>query len=338
MAAQTCRLSGDLPPALATSLPKVPANSATRALNIIGDRWILMILHLAFSGVRRFDDFQGRIGLARSLLTDRLRRLETAGIMTRERYCDRPARYEYRLSPAGKDLLGVALMIVRWEKRWFYDETNPYHRLRHSCGADFIPEFRCGCCHEAVTARDVTVEDGPGIGFDPLPPPRVQRRAGIKGMTLACSEAMLERALLVLGDRWASHVIAACFRGRRRFNDFLTSLMIAPNILSDRLNRLTAIGVLSREFYRTRPQRLEYRLTDLGRDLYPLMVELIGWGDRWLAGPSGPPMITYHRRCGQPLVSEITCSQCGQTVERRSVGLPALSQPGTITAASGDGA
>ncbi len=73
------------------------ANSAARALNIVGDRWTLMILGYAFARVRRFEDFHGRIGIARSLLTDRLRRLEDAGIMRRELYSDHSARHEYRL-------------------------------------------------------------------------------------------------------------------------------------------------------------------------------------------------------------------------------------------------
>ncbi len=120
----------------------VQANSAARALNILGDRWTLMILFLAFQRVRRFDDFQGRIGLARSLLTDRLRRLQAAGILKKERYQERPARDEYLLTEMGLDLYSVALTIIRWEKRWFYDPDNPVHRLRHSCGKEFTPELR----------------------------------------------------------------------------------------------------------------------------------------------------------------------------------------------------
>src|SRR5690348_5955672 len=82
----------------------VQANSATRALNILGDRWTLMILYLAFQRVRRFDEFQGRIGLARSLLIDRLRRLSSVGIFKKVRYQERPVREEYHLSQMGLDL------------------------------------------------------------------------------------------------------------------------------------------------------------------------------------------------------------------------------------------
>jgi DNA-binding HxlR family transcriptional regulator len=308
----------DLPdPAPPTQL--VQANSATRALNILGDRWTLMILYLAFQRVRRFDEFQGRIGLARSLLIGRLRRLEKVGIFRKARYLERPVREEYRLTEMGLDLYSLALMIIRWEKRWFFDAANPAHRLRHSCGKEFSPEFRCGHCGELVSPRDVYTVQGPGAGEEPSPPPRAQRRSIVPAENLNNGNPMLDRAFEVLGDRWTSHVIASAFLGRRRFNDFQNALGVAPNILSDRLNRLTDMGVLRRELYQERPERWEYRLTDAGRDLYPLIAELNRWGDRWLATEAGPPLITRHRPCNHVLEPRITCDQCGEAVTVHNV-------------------
>lgn len=309
----------DVPPA-PTQL--VQANSATRALNILGDRWTLMILYLAFQRVRRFDEFQGRIGLARSLLIDRLRRLQKAGLLNKVRYQERPVREEYHLSPMGLDLYSLALMIIRWEKRWFYDPANPAHRLVHSCGHEFTPEFRCRCCGELVTPRDVYVEDGPGVGLEPSPPPRVQRRSIVPADSLNQGNPMLDRAFQVLGDRWTSHVIASAFLGRRRFNDFQQGLGVAPNILADRLSRLVDLGVLRKELYQQRPDRWEYRLTDEGRDLYPLIAELNRWGDRWLDGGRGPPLITHHRPCGHVLESKVTCDHCHAEVTAQDVTPP----------------
>lgn len=303
----------------APSAPLIQANSATRALNVLGDRWTLMILYLAFRRVRRFDEFQSQIGLARSLLIDRLRRLQTAGILTKVRYQDRPAREEYHLSEMGRDLYSLALMIIRWEKRWFDDPANPAHRLTHVCGQAFTPELRCGHCGDLVSPRDVYVEDGPGAGLEPAAPPRAQRRSIVPAGTLNKGDPMLDRAFQVLGDRWTSHVIAAAFMGRRRFNDFQGALGVAPNILSDRLSRLVDLGVLHRELYQQRPDRWAYRLTATGRDLYPLIVELNRWGDRWLDGGRGPPLITYHRPCGHILEPRITCDQCGETVDATTV-------------------
>ncbi|MDP3746857.1 MAG: helix-turn-helix domain-containing protein [Phenylobacterium sp.] len=309
-----------------TSIPDRPplpqliqANSATRALNVLGDRWILMILYLAFQRVRRFDEFQGKIGLARSLLIGRLRRLQAVGILEKVRYRERPIREEYHLSEMGRDLYSLALMIIRWEKRWFYDAADPAHRLKHKCGHEFTPEYRCGHCGELVSPRDVYAEAGPGAGYDPSLPPRAQRRSSVPGGALNQGNPMLDRAFQVLGDRWTSHVIASAFMGRRRFNDFQNALGVAPNILSDRLSRLVELGVLRRELYQQRPDRWEYRLTDEGRDLYPLIAELIGWGDRWLDDGKGPPLITYHRTCGHRLAAKVTCDQCGEVVDAFNV-------------------
>lgn len=304
-----------------TAHPKsmVQANSAGRALNLLGDRWILMILYLAFQRVRRFDAFQGRIGLARSLLIDRLRRLQTAGVLEKVRYQERPAREEYHLTEMGRDLFGVTLMIIRWEARWFDDPTHRVQRLKHACGRALMPELRCGHCRALVDPRDVYVEDGPGVGTDPSSPPRAQRRSIVPPGTINDGNPMLDRALQVLGDRWTAHLIAQEFMGLRRFKDLQAALGVAPNILSDRLARLLALGVLRRELYQLRPERFEYRLTETGRDLYPLIVELNRWGDRWLDGGRGPPLITFHRPCGHQLQPGITCDQCGDVADLDSV-------------------
>jgi len=139
---------------------------------------------------------------------------------------------------------------------------------------------------------------------------------------------MLDRAFQVLGDRWTSHLIASAFMGRRKFSEFQSALGVATNILSDRLTRLVELGVLTRRAYQQRPERFEYRLTDEGRDLYPLIAELNRWGDRWLSGPKGPPLVTVHLKCGHRLESRITCDQCGEVANAftTSVG-PAAPPP-----------
>ncbi|HWK34856.1 helix-turn-helix domain-containing protein [Sphingomonas sp.] len=306
---------------------QLASNSARRALDIVGDRWTLMILHLAFTSVRRFEDFQSRIGLARSLLTDRLRRMEKAGVVRRERYQDRPPRDEYVLTPMGIDLFGSALMIIRWEKRWFYDPDVIVHRLRHSCGKVFMPELHCATCDIEVVARDVTAVDGPGAGFEPPQKPRAQRRSTVARGELDPHQKMLERAIEVLGDRWTAQTIASAFGGTRRFNALQAVLGVAPNILAERLSRLVELGVLARRRYQDKPERFEYVLTPEGLDLFPLILELIRWGDRWLAGDAGPPQIIRHRPCGTVLKTRIICDQCGETVSVVSTSFDAVSDP-----------
>ncbi|SMF61930.1 winged helix-turn-helix transcriptional regulator [Allosphingosinicella indica] len=286
----------------------------------MGDRWALMILHLAFQRVRRFEDFQGRTGMARSMLTDRLRRLEAGGVLERRRYQNRPPREEYRLTERGADLFGAAMMITRWEKRWFLDLDIPAHRLVHSCGKLCTPELRCRTCNAEVDAREVSAEPGPGAGWDPPQPPRVQRRSVVDRGDLTANQKMLERAIEVLGDRWTAHTIAAAFTGLKRFNALQESLRVAPNILSERLARLVDLGVLDRRPYQQRPERFEYGLTAQGRDLFPIILELVRWGDRWLA-KAGPPEVHRHKPCGAILETKITCDQCGEEIVPESTGL-----------------
>lgn len=270
-----------------------------------------MILGYAFARVRRFEDFHARTGIARSLLTDRLRRLEEVGIMRRQPYSNHPGRHEYRLTDMGRDLFGPSMMIIRWEKRWFYDKRVAAHRIVHSCGKAFTPECRCKACGELVDWRDVRATPGPGAGIDPPQAPRTQRRSTVENPSP--EQAMIERSADVLGDRWTAHTIAAAFMGRKRFVEFQRALGVATNILADRLARLVDLQILEQRLYQQNPERWEYRLTTRGRDLFPLIVELVRWGDEWLAGSKGAPMVLHHS-CGKALKPCLTCDQCGDPV------------------------
>ena len=293
----------------------VRANSVTRALNIIGDRWTLLILYCAFMGSQRFDEFQRTTGMARSLLADRLKRLVKAGLIRRQLYQRRPARYANHLTEMGADLYDAAMMIVAWEKHWHFDAKTEAHNLRHSvCGKKFTPDLRCSHCRKIVTARDVALKDGPGAGLERRLGPRAQRRSTVTSQRGASQPPMLDRAIELLGDRWTSHVVAAAFYGHRRFNEFQDALRIASNLLSERLARVVELGILEKVKYQSRPARFEYRLTGCGHDVFPLILELMRWGDRWLDKGKGPPEILIHLPCKRPLVPVMTCDKCGEKV------------------------
>jgi DNA-binding HxlR family transcriptional regulator len=311
-------VSGSTPqPAEAASSEPDEANlvrcsSAARALNIVGDRWTLLALYAAFLGARRFDDLIRVTGMARSLLVDRLRRLETHGLIEKQPYQTRPLRNEYRLTRAGSDLYDAAQMILRWEKTWHYDPACPSHNIVHTCcGRPLTPVMVCGACALPVKVRDVELRPGPGAGFEPAAGPRLQRRSTVGPVGAQPLHPMLERTIEVLGDRWTTHVVAAAFYGHTRFLDFQAELKVASNILADRLARLCERGILERRLYQNRPERWDYKLTREARDLFPLIVALMTWGDRWLAGGNGPPEVLIHRPCGQTLSPVIRCEACG---------------------------
>ena len=128
----------------------------------------------------------------------------------------------------------------------------------------------------------------------------------------------ISRSLALLGDRWTLVVLKDAFAGTRRFDDFQRSLGIARSRLSERLDRLVEAGVLERVEYFDRRTRHEYRLTEMGIDLYPILMALRGWGDLHLA-PLGPPLTYEHHDCGGNLEVHLVCDRCHVELGARDV-------------------
>ena len=133
---------------------------------------------------------------------------------------------------------------------------------------------------------------------------------------MTCSVA---RALSVVGDRWTLLILRDAFLGVRRFEDLQADLGITRHRLADRLRKLVAHGVLERVRYGEKPPRFEYRLSEKGRDLYPVVVSLTRWGDRWMAGDDGPPVELVHRDCGHTVMPQLACPHCAMPVTARDM-------------------
>ncbi len=129
----------------------------------------------------------------------------------------------------------------------------------------------------------------------------------------------IARTVAVLGERWTLVILREAFNRRRRFDDIQRDLGIARNILADRLQTLVAEGILERRAYQQRPERFEYRLTDKGRDLYPVLIALMQWGDRYTAGEAGPPVELIHAPCGEHTHPRLVCDHCGEPIDPRDV-------------------
>lgn len=137
----------------------------------------------------------------------------------------------------------------------------------------------------------------------------------IASQTYSCSVA---KTVEVVGERWTVLILREAFLGVRRFDHIQRDLGIARNILSDRLGKLVAHGILERRQYSERPARFEYRLTDRGRDLHPVIVTLMAWGDKHLA-PAGAPVTLVHEPCGHAMTPTLACPHCAQAVTARNV-------------------
>lgn len=136
---------------------------------------------------------------------------------------------------------------------------------------------------------------------------------------LARQTCSVARSAAVVGDPWALLIIREAFLGHRRFADFVEFTGAQPSVVSDRLKRLVESGVLERIEYQQHPSRHEYRLTDMGRDLQPVLVALTLWGDAHLDGGDGPPLRYTHAACGHDADPTLVCGHCAEPLDGRSL-------------------
>jgi DNA-binding HxlR family transcriptional regulator len=125
----------------------------------------------------------------------------------------------------------------------------------------------------------------------------------------------IARTLEIVGEKWALLAIREVFLGNRRFEEMIRATGAPRDTLTARLRTLVGAGILERRQYSEHPARYEYRLTQAGLDLHPVIVSLMHWGDRYLAGPEGPPLVLEHS-CGHRFVPQLSCTACGEPVSR----------------------
>ncbi len=137
--------------------------SLARGLDLIGDWWSPLIVRDLFLGVARFDELVEDLGISRNLLARRLKLLAGKGIVERFAYQRRPARYEYRLTEAGRDFVPAMLALTAWGDRWARPrEGSPILFVHKNCGHEFSARVTCPACGEAIAANAVEAVAGPG--------------------------------------------------------------------------------------------------------------------------------------------------------------------------------
>ncbi|WOF75974.1 winged helix-turn-helix transcriptional regulator [Parvibaculaceae bacterium PLY_AMNH_Bact1] len=135
-----------------------------------------------------------------------------------------------------------------------------------------------------------------------------------------CSVA---RTLSVIGDRWTLMILRDCFVGLRRFEHFEASLGITRHVLADRLKKLVDEGVLKKVPYGEAPVREEYRLTERGFELYPVVLSIVQWGDKHMVDERGAPIVRRHEKCGNIVQGKMVCSDCGEELDARDIAVEA---------------
>lgn len=140
----------------------------------------------------------------------------------------------------------------------------------------------------------------------------------MKRSELGALECNLASALSQIGDPWSLLIIKEIMLRNRRFDGIAAQTSISESSLAARLKSLERNGVIERRAYQSRPTRYEYRLTSKGADLWPTLVALTGWGDRW-SGRETAPLVYQCNACGQDAHPHFTCEGCGTALDPKSV-------------------
>ncbi|OTG82187.1 winged helix-turn-helix transcriptional regulator [Acinetobacter sp. ANC 4648] len=129
----------------------------------------------------------------------------------------------------------------------------------------------------------------------------------------------IARTLSVMGDRWTMLILRNAFMGMRRFDDFQHNLGVTRHVLSERLKRLVEHEILVKIPYTDRQERFEYKLTDKGLELYPILLSMGTWADKWMDEGFGQPVNYVHKSCGHTFKPTLSCSECGEEVHAKQV-------------------
>lgn len=275
-------------------------------LDVIGDKWTILILRSAFMGARRFDRIQAATGASRSTLTRRLNALIEHDILYKRPYRQSTRRFEYQFTERGLGLLGPSLLAAQWESEW---QTDGYvdlsERVLHQrCGKAMKAKVICKACKGALAYSDVVWPDLKqtlGAQLQAIRTFNTQNRkrsSGDKGVSRNANLAEL------IGDRWTLLVLIAAFLGTQRYDDFLSRINPPPSVLSERLKQLLNNDVLSKEEYQQNPPRYNYTLSKKGEALFPFVMLL----RQWVAADGLSPL--KHKACGKPLMIDVVCNHC----------------------------
>jgi DNA-binding HxlR family transcriptional regulator len=135
-------------------------------------------------------------------------------------------------------------------------------------------------------------------------------------------DCSIAQCLEVVGEWWSLLILRDAFMGVSKFDVFQRRLGISRNILQQRLERLVEERVLTKSSYSEHPPRFDYRLTDKGRDLWPVINAMRQWGDHY-AAPNGPPVVMMHTTCGEQTSAVLVCDHCGEPMDLHTVRVKA---------------
>ena len=277
--------------------------SVARTLDIVSDAWAFLIIREAFFGTQTFEAFRSALGIPRATLTDRFRKSRGLRFSGRSHPVSWP-RKEYRLTKMGFDLYPSFIALMQFGDRWLSGANAPAGAGPHDLRLRQPPHRRLlRMFVRTRQARDVQYRDGPGAGRKPAKPGRNTRRASDRSRFMLGRPSSVSRALQIIGDKWSFMVVREGFFANRRYDKILSELGIAPNILTDRLDRLVARAYSTGGNTRHRPTATNtcsptWDATSTGRSLPCCHGAIIGSrraSRRCCSPTSNAGMISTHR-------------------------------------------
>ena len=305
-------MPGTVTPGYAPDLDRtrdaIASSTLSHGLMVLGDRWTTAVLLGAFTGVQKFEDWRSQLGIPRSTLTDRLKKLVALGMLRQRVYQERPQRSAYHLTQAGLKLYDQVLMIWMWEKRWGSRKAVLPAKLMHRpCGHHFVPVLACSACHHKTGMNDLqlTLKVNHKLLGATAKLVRSSRVSSSEGVGMGLGLRV---------DRWSLLIVNAVILGCHYFDQLAYVLGIASSVLARRLSGMVDAGLLLCQQDLNDARRNIYRLTPASRDLFAYLVCFSTWAGRdHLRQPSSIRPI--HKDCGQPFVPEVVCSACAQAVK-----------------------
>lgn len=290
------------------------APSVGFALQLLGDRWTLLVLRDAFlQRHRRFHEWRESLGISDAVLSSRLADLVAAGVL--ERRVLNSIHVEYWLTTSGLDVWRLLVSMWAWESRWVelsaFTQPAPVHL---GCGEPTSPVLVCSSCRVVTSPRETTARLN-GQAADFMADSSLRRRRSSKVSEPSDPSLLFPETMTLIGDRTAQLILALAFMGARRFSDFERQLDVSPTLLSDRLRRLLELQVLTR----TKPSsggHAVYRLSHKGLDFFPVTIELISWAQRWFGDRGDPALVVTHLRCGERFAPALACDRCHEVLQR----------------------
>jgi DNA-binding HxlR family transcriptional regulator len=286
-----------------------------QAVDIICDTPILLILQSLWLGINRFDALHEATGLTKTVISNRLKKLIAADIITRRAYKTRPLRHEYVFKYKGLALFETALLMYQWESKWNPDGTSKTFKLLHrTCGEYVTPICACQTCSEDVITRDIHFKLTKDLSAYPSSYVKRRRQAGSVALQKE-KPVIFQEIAEIFGDRWCALIVRAAFFGVRRYDGFLKATNASTNILADRLHWLVQKGIFKKKEYQQNPPRFEYNLTAKGLDILPILLFWIKWINTVFAPGSESDAELTHTLCNAPLVVKPKCSHCHEELK-----------------------